>query len=55
MEENLVDSWIEQLSQCKQLSEADVKKLCEKVCGTYNLQFAALDSHYHQDARDPHR
>ena len=31
MEENLVDSWIEQLGQCKQLSEIDVKKLCEKV------------------------
>lgn len=27
-----VDQWISQLSQCKQLSESDVKKLCEKVC-----------------------
>lgn len=26
-----VDQWISQLSQCKQLSESDVKKLCDKV------------------------
>lgn len=30
--EHEVDNWISQLSQCKQLSEADVKKLCDKVC-----------------------
>jgi serine/threonine-protein phosphatase 2A catalytic subunit len=29
--EQEVDAWIEQLSQCKQLSEADVKRLCDKV------------------------
>lgn len=29
--EHEIDSWIEQLSQCKQLAEADVKKLCDKV------------------------
>ena len=29
--EHEVDGWISQLSQCKQLSEADVKKLCDKV------------------------
>lgn len=29
--EHEIDVWIEQLSQCKQLSEADVKKLCDKV------------------------
>ena len=29
--DNEVDGWIAQLSQCKQLSEADVKKLCDKV------------------------
>ena len=29
--ENEVDGWIAQLSQCKQLSEADVKRLCDKV------------------------
>lgn len=30
--EHEIDGWIAQLSQCKQLSEADVKKLCDKVC-----------------------
>lgn len=30
--EHEIDGWIEQLSQCKQLPEADVKKLCDKVC-----------------------
>lgn len=29
--EREVDGWIQQLIQCKQLSEADVKKLCDKV------------------------
>jgi hypothetical protein len=29
--EHEIDGWIEQLSQCKQLPEADVKKLCDKV------------------------
>ena len=29
--EHEVDSWIAQLSQCKQLSEADVKTLCDRV------------------------
>lgn len=29
--EQEIDAWIEQLSQCKQLSEADVKRLCDKV------------------------
>lgn len=28
-----VDGWIAQLMQCKPLSEAEVKKLCEKVSG----------------------
>lgn len=27
-----VDGWIVQLMQCKPLSEAEVKKLCDKVC-----------------------
>lgn len=27
-----VDAWIENLMACKQLSEVDVKKLCDKVC-----------------------
>lgn len=26
-----VDAWISQLSDCKQLPEADIKKLCDKV------------------------
>ena len=26
-----VDAWIAQLSDCKQLPEADIKKLCDKV------------------------
>ncbi|KXN92964.1 Serine/threonine-protein phosphatase PP2A catalytic subunit [Leucoagaricus sp. SymC.cos] len=29
--EHEIDGWIEQLSQCKQLPEADVKKLCDKT------------------------
>jgi serine/threonine-protein phosphatase 2A catalytic subunit len=29
--EHEIDGWIEQLSQCKQLTENDVKKLCDKV------------------------
>lgn len=27
-----LDQWIEQLNECKQLSESQVKTLCEKVC-----------------------
>lgn len=26
-----VDAWISQLQDCKQLSESDIKKLCDKV------------------------
>lgn len=29
-----LDSWIDSLMSCKQLSEADVQRLCEKVCYT---------------------
>lgn len=29
-----LDLWIEQLNECKQLSENQVKTLCEKVHGT---------------------
>ena len=29
-----VDGWIESLMACKQLSEADVQRLCEKVCSS---------------------
>jgi hypothetical protein len=31
MDPQEVDGWIAQLGQCKQLSEPDVKRLCEKV------------------------
>jgi hypothetical protein len=33
--EREVDGWIQQLIQCKQLSEADVKKLCDKVRSSF--------------------
>lgn len=26
-----IDSWVSHLSQCKQLTEAEVKRLCDKV------------------------
>lgn len=29
-----LDGWIENLMACKQLSEADVQRLCEKVCNS---------------------
>lgn len=35
--EQEVDAWIEQLSQCKQLTESDVKKLCDKVRGLISV------------------
>lgn len=28
----VVDGWIDSLMTCKQLSEADVQRLCDKVC-----------------------
>ena len=31
-----LDSWVESLMQCKQLSENDVKRLCDKVCPIAN-------------------
>lgn len=36
-----LDQWIEQLNDCKQLSENQVKTLCEKVKfpGCYRLHF----------------
>lgn len=33
-----VDAWITQLQDCKQLSEGDIKRLCEKVRPSYNGQ-----------------
>lgn len=32
-----VDGWIQHLMQCKQLQEADVKRLCDKVGRLSNL------------------
>lgn len=29
---NEVDGWIKHLMQCKQLSEVDVRRLCDKAC-----------------------
>lgn len=29
-----LDQWIEQLNECKQLAENQVKTLCEKVCAS---------------------
>lgn len=36
MEQEL-DQWVEQLSQCKQLTEDNVKKLCDKVSSKHNF------------------
>lgn len=35
--EQEIDQWIEQLSQCKQLTEDNVKNLCDKV--SFNTGF----------------
>jgi serine/threonine-protein phosphatase 2A catalytic subunit len=32
-----VDAWITQLQDCKQLSEGDIKRLCEKVREACNI------------------
>jgi hypothetical protein len=46
MEEKAVvkelDQWIEQLNECKQLAENQVKTLCEKV-RTFNVLFASME------------
>lgn len=52
-----VDQWIEQLGQCKQLTEADVKKLCEKVTLTLSTRQQRAKPHLHAplvDSRDPY-
>ena len=41
--EKEVDAWIEQLAQCKQLSEDNVKKLCDKVLVSCSVR--PLSSH----------
>lgn len=33
-----LDQWIEQLNECKQLSESQVKSLCEKVCVRFTIK-----------------
>lgn len=33
-----LDQWIEQLNECKQLTETQVKTLCDKV-GLFSLKF----------------
>lgn len=35
-----LDQWIEQLNECNQLTEAQVRTLCEKVRNTINSQQA---------------
>jgi hypothetical protein len=55
--EHEIDGWIEQLSQCKQLSEADVKSLCDKVDNRATLLFflflVDLTMYGSIDKRDP--
>ena len=41
--EQEIDGWIEQLSQCKQLAENDVKRLCDKVGEMQVLSKNTLD------------
>lgn len=36
------DEWISYLSECKQLSENDIKRLCEKVCSLKTRPLTAL-------------
>lgn len=37
-----VDAWIAQLSECKQLPESEIKKLCEKVSIMYKSKERAI-------------
>lgn len=37
-----LDQWIEQLNECKQLNENQVKTLCEKVCMVHEFYFCYL-------------
>jgi len=43
--EHEIDGWIEQLSQCKQLTEPDVKKLCDKVDNSRHRLVSLFLSH----------
>lgn len=38
-----IDKWIERLYDCKPLSEAEVKSLCEQVCIFKAISCATLD------------
>jgi hypothetical protein len=38
-----LDQWVEQLNECKQLSESQVKTLCEKVSSIFNPFFLVLE------------
>ncbi|KAF3166197.1 hypothetical protein TWF788_000570 [Orbilia oligospora] len=42
VEISTLDSWIDQLLQCKQLAEADILRLCEKACPTTSSLFIDL-------------
>jgi hypothetical protein len=39
-----LDQWIEQLNECKQLTESQVKTLCDKVSGMKNIYKAMYTS-----------
>lgn len=39
-----IDQWIEQLNECKQLSEGQVKTLCEKVRHVFFEKFLPCNS-----------
>lgn len=45
-----VDAWIAQLMQCKPLSEAEVKKLCDKVSFTFSMVSESKESRHEDDA-----
>ena len=38
-----LDGWIESLMTCKQLAEADVQRLCEKVCAIGSILMQGVD------------
>jgi hypothetical protein len=39
-----LDNWIKELSDCKQLSEADIKKLCDMVLYPTNFNLFSYSS-----------
>lgn len=39
-----LDQWIEQLNECKQLSESQVRSLCEKVGGECEIPTLGVKS-----------